>query len=178
VLDLVTILAMPGFCLAAALDWLLKVPVVTAATTWLWNCFGMPSAVRRFTSEAMTTPLTREPSTATPVTAPNSRLVLVIEAAIPECSAGIDDSAEAVTQLRRLRRRLRSYGDAPLWGLLVNLMRSDTEKAHRYPSLHSAEHLQPPIHTQLLLAACSSAQLPTARPLAVIANVTRTDQAA
>jgi len=32
------------------------------------------------------------------------------------------------TQLRRLRRRLRSYGDAPLWGLLVNLMRADTEK--------------------------------------------------
>jgi len=32
------------------------------------------------------------------------------------------------TQLRRLRRRLRSYGDAPLWGLLVDLMRSDTEK--------------------------------------------------
>jgi hypothetical protein len=32
------------------------------------------------------------------------------------------------TQLRRLRRRLRSYGEAPLWGLLVDLMRSDTEK--------------------------------------------------
>jgi hypothetical protein len=31
-------------------------------------------------------------------------------------------------QLRRLRKRLRSYGDAPLWGLLVDLMRSDTEK--------------------------------------------------
>jgi bacterioferritin (cytochrome b1) len=31
-------------------------------------------------------------------------------------------------QLRRLRKRLRSYGDAPVWGLLVDLMRSDTEK--------------------------------------------------
>jgi bacterioferritin (cytochrome b1) len=31
-------------------------------------------------------------------------------------------------QLRRLRRRLRSYGDAPVWGLLVDLMRADTEK--------------------------------------------------
>ncbi len=30
--------------------------------------------------------------------------------------------------LRRLRRRLRSYGEAPLWGMLVDLMRSDTEK--------------------------------------------------
>jgi len=32
------------------------------------------------------------------------------------------------TQLRRLRKRLRSYGEANLWGLLVDLMRSDTEK--------------------------------------------------
>ena len=32
------------------------------------------------------------------------------------------------TQLRRLRKRLRSYNDAPVWGLLVDLMRSDTEK--------------------------------------------------
>jgi bacterioferritin (cytochrome b1) len=31
-------------------------------------------------------------------------------------------------QLRRLRKRLRSYGDAPVWGLLVDLMGSDTEK--------------------------------------------------
>jgi hypothetical protein len=31
-------------------------------------------------------------------------------------------------QLRQLRRRLRSYGDAPFWGLLVELMGSDTEK--------------------------------------------------
>jgi len=32
------------------------------------------------------------------------------------------------TQLRRLRRRLRSYGEAPSWGLLVDLMRLDTKK--------------------------------------------------
>jgi hypothetical protein len=31
-------------------------------------------------------------------------------------------------ELRRLRRRLHSYGDAPPWGLLVDLMRSDTKK--------------------------------------------------
>ncbi len=31
-------------------------------------------------------------------------------------------------QLRRLRRRLRSYGDVPPWSLLVDLMRSDTKK--------------------------------------------------
>jgi hypothetical protein len=31
-------------------------------------------------------------------------------------------------QLRRLARRLRSYGDDPLWVLLVDIMRSDTEK--------------------------------------------------
>ena len=31
-------------------------------------------------------------------------------------------------QLRRLRRRLRSYGDVAMWELLIDLMRSDTEK--------------------------------------------------
>ncbi len=30
--------------------------------------------------------------------------------------------------LKRLRRRLRSYGDAPVWALLVDMMQSDTEK--------------------------------------------------
>lgn len=32
------------------------------------------------------------------------------------------------TQLRKLGRRLRSYGDAPMWNLLVDVMRTDTEK--------------------------------------------------
>jgi len=32
------------------------------------------------------------------------------------------------TQLRRLRKRLRSYNDAPVWGLLFDIMRADTEK--------------------------------------------------
>ncbi len=45
------------------------------------------------------------------------------------------------TELRHLRRRLRSYGDVPLWGLLVDLMRSDTEKhidIHRFILRHSS----------------------------------------
>jgi hypothetical protein len=32
------------------------------------------------------------------------------------------------TALRRLRRRLRSFGDAPLWVLLIDLMLADTAK--------------------------------------------------
>jgi len=47
------------------------------------------------------------------------------------------------TQLRRLRRRLNSYGDDPLWGLLVDLMRSDTEKhiyTLRFILRNSARH--------------------------------------
>ena len=40
--------------------------------------------------------MTRAPSTATPVTAPTSRLVLVNEAAMPERSGGTADSAEDV----------------------------------------------------------------------------------
>jgi bacterioferritin (cytochrome b1) len=32
------------------------------------------------------------------------------------------------TQLRRLRRRLRTYGDVASWELLIDLMRSDTAK--------------------------------------------------
>ena len=32
------------------------------------------------------------------------------------------------TQLRRLRRRLRTYGDVAMWELLIDLMRSDTDK--------------------------------------------------
>jgi len=32
------------------------------------------------------------------------------------------------TQLRRLRRRLRNYGDVAMWRLLIDVMRSDTAK--------------------------------------------------
>jgi len=47
------------------------------------------------------------------------------------------------TQLRRLRRRLRTYGEANLWGLLVDLMRSDTEKhidILRFILRHTSRH--------------------------------------
>ena len=46
----------------------------------------------------------------------------------PETRALLEHELRDRTQLRRLRRRVRSYGDDPSWGLLVDIMRSDTEK--------------------------------------------------
>src|SRR5580698_10078432 len=78
----------------------LNEPVVTAATTWLWNALGIPIADSCFTRFAVSWPLTTDPKTETPATAPSSRLVLVIDAAMPECSGGTADNADEVTGTR------------------------------------------------------------------------------
>lgn len=45
-----------------------------------------------------------------------------------ETQALLDHELRDRHQLRRLRRRLRSFGDVALWELLIDLMRSDTDK--------------------------------------------------
>ena len=62
-----------------------------------WNDLGMPIAVSRWTRLVVSWPFTTDPRTATPATAPSSRLVFVIDAAMPECSAGTIERAADVT---------------------------------------------------------------------------------
>ena len=45
-----------------------------------------------------------------------------------ETQALLEHELRDRTQLRRLRRRLRTYGDVAMWELLIDLMRSDTDK--------------------------------------------------
>jgi len=54
--------------------------------TRFWKLGGMPRALSRAANWPVSFELTMEPSTATPKTAPISRLVLVTDAAMPECS--------------------------------------------------------------------------------------------
>ena len=61
-----------------------------------WMLGGSPRARSWLAMLELSWPLTRAPSTATPVTAPTSRLVLVAEAAMPDRSGGTADSAEDV----------------------------------------------------------------------------------
>jgi hypothetical protein len=72
------------------------VPVSIALMTMDWKLAGMPSWCSRLIRSACSWELTSAPSTATPTTAPISRLVLAADAAIPERSGGMADSAEAV----------------------------------------------------------------------------------
>jgi hypothetical protein len=72
-------------------------PVSIALITIDWKLAGMPSARSLPTRLAFSCELTSMPRTATPRTAPISRLVLVAEAAIPERSGGTADSAAEVT---------------------------------------------------------------------------------
>ena len=53
---------------------------------------------------------------------------------------------------------------SPLMGPARRLDAIGHQEAHRYPSLHSADHFQTPTHTQPFRTACSSAQLLTGRP--------------
>src|ERR1700735_195389 len=57
----------------------------------------MPMAFSRLIRLTVSWPLTIEPRMATPATAPSSRLVLVADAAMPECSPGTEDRADEVT---------------------------------------------------------------------------------
>ena len=71
-------------------------PVSTPRMTTAWMTAGSPSACNWPAMLVLSCPLTRAPSTATPVTAPTSRLVLVAEAAMPDRSGGTADSAADV----------------------------------------------------------------------------------
>ena len=77
--------------------WELNVPVVTAVMTVSWNDFGIPIRFSWRTRLEISWPFTIDPSTATPATAPSSRLVLVADAAMPECWAGRAERAVEVT---------------------------------------------------------------------------------
>ncbi len=71
-------------------------PVSTPLITIGWMLFGRPSAFRLATSAVCSLPITMAPRIATPITAPTSRLVFVVDAAMPERSAGITASTEDV----------------------------------------------------------------------------------
>src|ERR1700722_4599397 len=71
-------------------------PVSTAWITMDWKFAGMPRCLSWAIRLELSRELTSAPSTATPVTAPISRLVLVAEAAIPDRSGGTADSADDV----------------------------------------------------------------------------------
>src|ERR1017187_10947617 len=62
-----------------------------------WKVTGMPRWVSRADSSACSCPLTSAPRTATPITAPTSRLVLVADAAMPDRSGGTAPSTDDVT---------------------------------------------------------------------------------
>jgi len=72
------------------------VPVSIALITMAWKLAGIPSWRSRPVRSACSWELTSAPSTATPSTAPISRLVLAADAAIPERSGGTADSAAEV----------------------------------------------------------------------------------
>jgi hypothetical protein len=72
------------------------VPVSTALMTMDWKFGGMPSFRRLATRWVFSCELTSAPSTATPSTAPISRLVFVAEAAMPDRSGGTADIAADV----------------------------------------------------------------------------------
>src|SRR6185437_10706343 len=57
---------------------------------------GSPSALRLATRALCNLPITMAPRIATPITAPTSRLVLVVDAAMPERSGGTTASTDEV----------------------------------------------------------------------------------
>src|SRR5215470_165994 len=57
---------------------------------------GSPSALRLATSAVCSLPITMAPRIATPVTAPTSRLVSAVDAAMPDRSGGTTASTEEV----------------------------------------------------------------------------------
>src|SRR6266700_1566182 len=71
-------------------------PVSTPLITIDWMVLGRPSLVRLATSAVCSFPITMAPSTATPITAPTSRLVFVVDAAMPDRSGGTTASTDEV----------------------------------------------------------------------------------
>src|SRR6202042_324458 len=68
-------------------------PVSTAWMTIDWKLAGMPRCFSLLVRLDRNCALTSAPRTATPITAPISRLVLVAEAAMPDRAGGTADSA-------------------------------------------------------------------------------------
>src|SRR5258708_31688706 len=73
-------------------SWPVRTPLITTDCRTL----GRPRWVRLATSAVRSFPITTAPRIATPMTAPTSRLVLVVEAAMPERSGGTAASTEEV----------------------------------------------------------------------------------
>src|SRR5580698_7568983 len=101
-------------------------PLSTPLMTNCWMLLGRPSACSRDEMSEESLEETSAPSTATPVIAPTSRLVLVVEAAIPERSGGTADSAEEVAGTTVLPTPMPATDSAaasgryPGCGLIVN----------------------------------------------------------
>src|SRR5215471_360716 len=71
-------------------------PLSTALMTYFWSPLLMPRACILAVISELNRAATSAPSTATPVTAPISRLVFVADAAMPDRSGGTADSADDV----------------------------------------------------------------------------------
>jgi hypothetical protein len=83
----------PGMASCAGVGvWPVSMPLITYGANAV-RCMDASSEVTPATSRE----LTRDPSIATPVTAPISRLVLAADAAIPDRSAGTAFSTDVVT---------------------------------------------------------------------------------
>src|SRR5262245_10575720 len=61
-----------------------------------WMFLGRPSAFRLATRAVWSLPITMAPRIATPITAPTSRLVFVVDAAMPDRSGGTTASTDEV----------------------------------------------------------------------------------
>ena len=72
-------------------------PDSTALITIDWNGAGTPSSLSRAVRSVLSWVYVTAPSTATPVTAPISRLVLAADAAVPAERSGMADSTDEVT---------------------------------------------------------------------------------
>ena len=94
--------AKPGLACAAAPPWLGEAPWVMASKMIAWKSAGIPSPFSWEVRLLFNWAFVSAPSTATPNTAPSSRLVLVTDAAMPDRSAGTVDSTAVVTGTRTI----------------------------------------------------------------------------
>src|ERR1700674_1412642 len=115
-------------------------PVVTAAMTWDRNDAGMPRATSRAVRLTVSWPFTIDPRMATPATAPSSRAVLLVDAAIPECSAGTLVRADEVTGTITIPKpmpamaRVHPTVDRPAWGVIRASVRKIPLAASAHPT--------------------------------------------
>ncbi len=106
----------PGLISAACFELVGTVPWVTAWMTIELNCVRIPSACNLAFRFGVRWAFTIAPTIATPKTAPSSRLVFVAEAAIPECSRGIELNTVVVTGTSAMPKPMPAIGsDQPSW---------------------------------------------------------------